>query len=229
MHDSMSVECARTATVYGSLVALVFLATDGFQKNEPCSFTLPVAALGISVLFGQIPLGKRLASSSSFFMLSTSLYQWSERSAALERNALLLTIAHILYLFSFIRNVRRWWHELAAVTAAAMSAFWFYALYDMSRSMPTPVIAVSSMIFVVSTSFVAAGSAWKYEGPDEGHTQSAALARWVGSFLSLAFVWALLSNHFAVHTSKFAPLLNGTYFLSEFILYYANEKAFFRD
>lgn len=57
----------------------------------------------------------------------------------------------------------------------------------------------------------------------------AALARWVGSFLSLAFVWALLSNHFAVHTSKFAPLLNGTYFLSEFILYYANEKAFFRD
>jgi hypothetical protein len=215
----------RVAAIYGSMVTFVYLATDGFQNNAPFVFTLPVAGLGVLTLFTKIPRRKRLFTSLSFFVLAASLYHWSRYPHKLERSALLISAAHVLYMLSFVRALNRWWKGLAVLTAFVMGCFLYFIFADLFRSLPMPIVMFSLMISVVSASFIAAGSVWKH-GSKIAYAETTAMLRWFGLFLMLVCHSSLLINHFAAHHKTLVWLLNLSYYGSQYLLYYANERAF---
>jgi hypothetical protein len=55
--------------IYGALVSLVYLATDGFQNNAPFIFTIPVIVLGLLTFSTHMPKRKKTLTALSFFIL----------------------------------------------------------------------------------------------------------------------------------------------------------------
>jgi len=212
---------------YGGLVGLVYLATDGFENNAPFVFTLPVVVLGILTLGTRMPRRKRILTASSFFILSLALYSWSMFPRKLELSALLICLGHISYLLSFYRSLRKWWIELAIITSILMALFLYGVFADLIRSLPI-LVMVCAMTFCLSTfSFVAAGSVWKH-GSTIAYEEKSVL-RFCGTFFLLICNAALLVNHFARHTTTIIWYLNFTYYTSQFLLYFANERAYWTN
>jgi len=143
----------------------------------------------------------------------------------LEMNAALICASHFCYLFSFIRCVKLWWKSLACVTALFTCTFFYTVFFDLFRSLPLVVLVCCMTNAVISVSFVAAGSVWK-RGSKIAYAETAAFSRFMGIFLMLLCDVALLSNQFARHTKQWTFYLNFTYYFSQYLMYFANEKAF---
>jgi len=211
--------------VYGSLVSLVYLATDGFKNNAPFVFTLPPCTLGLMAFSTHMPNRKKISTAVSFFLMAAALYQWSENPKKMELTAILICIAHITYLFSFFRSIRRWWFGLAMFTALLMSGFVYSIFADLYRSLPILIALLCFTLFTCSFSFICAGSVWKY-GSTKPYEERPSLLRFVGMFFLLICNAALLSNQFGRHTSHVIVYLHLSYFTSLFLLYFSNERAF---
>uniref|UniRef100_A0A915DFG1 lysoplasmalogenase n=1 Tax=Ditylenchus dipsaci TaxID=166011 RepID=A0A915DFG1_9BILA len=211
--------------IYGALVWVVYLATDGFQNNAPFIFTIPVIVLGILTFSTHMPKRKKALTSLSFFMLVTALYHWSVFPKKLELSGLMICASHITYLFSFYRSLRKWWTGLALITLPAMALFLYAIFEDIFRSLPILVTILCLTIFILSFSFVASGSVWK-NGSMSKYEEKTALVRFVGMFFLLVCNSALLINHFASHTKAVVLYLNFTYYISQYLLFESNVAAF---
>jgi len=211
--------------IYGALVSLVYLATDGFRNNAPFIFTIPVIVLGLLTFTTHMPNRKKTLTALSFFILAAALYHWSVFPKKLELSGLMICASHITYLFSFYRSIRRWWIGLGLVTTPIMALFLYTIFEDIFRSLPLLVIVLCLTISILSFSFVASGSVWK-NGSTTKYEERTALVRFFGMGFLLVCNCALLINHFASHTNTVVWYLNFTYYLAEGCLYFANERAF---
>ncbi|KAL7075214.1 hypothetical protein ACQ4LE_005635 [Meloidogyne hapla] len=211
--------------IYAALVVFVYLATDGFQNNAPFVFTLPVIVLGWFTLWTRMPGRKRLLTAVSFFTLAIALYSWSVFPKKLELSAMLICLSHIAYLLSFYRSLRKWWVALAVSTCLLVSLFLYGVFADLYRSIPALVFAMCATILLSTSSFIVAGSVWK-NGSTMRYEERSALLRFFGTFFLLICNAALLVNQFARHTNTMVCYLNFTYYTSQFLLYFANERAF---
>ncbi|KAI6230474.1 hypothetical protein M3Y99_01055300 [Aphelenchoides fujianensis] len=226
---------SHVALVYMGLVTMVYLATDGFRKNAPFVFTFPVVILGLVTLNTRMPLRKKIFTAASFFLvvspaakhlfLAAALYNWSVKPRQLELNAALICASHACYLLSFIRAVKFWWRTLAIVTAFFTCFFFYYVFADLFRSLPTVVAVCCLTNAVIALSFVAAGSVWK-KGSNIAYAETAAFSRFMGIFLLLLCDVALLSNQFARHTQQITWYLNCIYYVSQYLLFTSNVRAF---
>jgi hypothetical protein len=172
------------------------------------------------------------------YILAAALYNWSVMPRKLEWNAALICASHFCYLFSFIRCVKQWWKSLACVTALFTGTFFYTVFFNLFRSLPLVVAVCCLTNAVIAVSFVAAGSVWKrgskiayaetvsYRQKREISLFQAAFSRFMGIFLMLLCDVALLSNQFARHTKQWTFYLNFTYYFSQYLMYFANERAF---
>ncbi|CAD5214789.1 unnamed protein product [Bursaphelenchus xylophilus] len=216
---------SQTALVYSGMVGMVYLGTDGFQKNAPFVFTLPVVVLGFITLSTRMPIMRKICTSASFFLLASALYEWSMSPRRLEINASIITASHIFYLLSFIGCVKQWWKSLAVLTTLFSICFAYIVFADLFRSLPWVVLACTMSHSTIGLNFVAAGSVWK-KGSKVPFAETAAFTRFIGIFFAYICDVALLSNQFARHTPQLVFYLNTTYYLSQYMLYFANERAF---
>lgn len=217
--------CFQVFLIYAALVCFVYLATDGFQNNAPFVFTLPVVVLGWFTLWTRMPKQTRLCTAISFFTLALALYSWSEFPKKMELSAMLICFSHIAYLLSFYRSLRKWWIALALFTTVAVSLFLYGVFADLYRSIPALVVAMAATILLSTCTFIVAGSVWK-NGSTMAYEEQSALVRFFGTFFLLICNAALLINLFTRHTTTLVCYLNFTYYMSQFLLYFANERAF---
>jgi len=211
--------------IYAVSIGFVYLATDGFENNAPFVFTLPVVVLGIITLGTRMLRKTRMLTAFSFFMLSFALYSWSMYPKKLELSAFLVCVGHASYLFSFYNALRRWWKLLVVITSIITFMFLYGLFADLFRSLPLLVTVCAFTICLSAFSFVTAGSVWK-NGSNVAYEQSSAFVRFCGTFFLLICNSALLINHFYKHTTAIVWYLNFTYYLSQFLLYFANERAY---
>ncbi|KAI6170202.1 hypothetical protein M3Y98_01215200 [Aphelenchoides besseyi] len=228
---------SHVAIVYMGLVTMVYLATDGFRKNAPFVFTFPVVILGVVTLNTRMPVRKKLFTaaqtprnfpatpSGKHLFVAAALYQWSMNPRQLELNAALICASHACYLLSFIRAVKKWWKTLAIVTSVFTVIFFYTVFYDLFRSLPMVVVVCCLTNGVIALSFVAAGSVWK-KGSQIAYAETAAFSRFMGIFLLLLCDVALLSNQFARHTQQLTWYLNLCYYVSQYLLFTSNVRAF---
>ncbi|KAI6195918.1 hypothetical protein M3Y94_01046000 [Aphelenchoides besseyi] len=184
---------------------LLFLILTALQSKNPRKFPAT-------------PSGKHL-------FVAAALYQWSMNPRQLELNAALICASHACYLLSFIRAVKTWWKTLAIVTSVFTVIFFYTVFYDLFRSLPMVVVVCCLTNGVIALSFVAAGSVWK-KGSQIAYAETAAFSRFMGIFLLLLCDVALLSNQFARHTQQLTWYLNLCYYVSQYLLFTSNVRAF---
>ncbi|CAD5210894.1 unnamed protein product [Bursaphelenchus okinawaensis] len=216
---------SQTLLIYTGMVGIVYLGTDGFRKNAPFVFTLPVVVLGFITLTTRMPMMRKVCTSASFFLLAAALYEWSMSPRRLEINASIISAAHIFYLISFLGCVKKWWKSLAICTVLFSVTFSYMVFADLFRSLPWVVVACVAAHSSIGVTFVAAGSVWK-KGSKVAFAETAAFTRFIGIFFCYICDVALLSNRFAKHTPQLVFYLNTTYYVSQYLLYFANERAF---
>ncbi|KAI1706835.1 hypothetical protein DdX_12829 [Ditylenchus destructor] len=132
--------------IYGALVALVYLGTDGFENNAPFIFTIPVSVLGVLCFSTHMPRKKKMLTASSFFILAAALYHWSVFPKKLELSGLMICASHITYLFSFYRSLRKWWWSLSVVTSIAMTLFLYTVFEDLQVTFQGKGIATEAAL-----------------------------------------------------------------------------------
>ena len=211
--------------IYTALVVLVYLATDAFQNNAPFIFTLPVVVLGLITIKTKMTRRKKFLTALSFFTLAAALYHLSVYPNELQLSGIMICVSHIIYLFSFYRSLRKIWYSLAILTTIVMSIFLYTIFADLYRSVPTLVFTLCLSSAILSLSFTVAGSVWK-NGSTMIYEEKTPFIRFVGMFFLLICNSALLINHFERNTKTVVWYLNFTYYISQYLLYFANERAF---
>ncbi|VDK23427.1 unnamed protein product [Anisakis simplex] len=78
----------------------------------------------------------------------------------------IMSLSHLLYLFSFVACVKRLSKSLTAIMLIYLSIIIYHYLADLFRSIPITIATLTMHLVVVSISLIAAGSVWQYGSDD---------------------------------------------------------------
>ncbi|VDM46957.1 unnamed protein product [Toxocara canis] len=211
--------------IYGGMAGLVYVETDEFRKEAPFLFVLPVIALAALTLTLSMKSKPKYFTAASFLVVAFALYLFTVNRRELGLVCMLVSASHVLYLLSFMACVRRVWISLAVTLFVYLTVLLYHCFADLYLSMPTLVIMLSLHICVVAAAVVAAGSVWHYGSKSTDSHQADSL-RFVGLLSCLACSSILLLNQFGVRFDKSNYVLSLLYYVSQGLLFLANERAF---
>lgn len=212
--------------IYGGMTGLVYVETDGFRREAPFMFILPVLTLAALTMTLTMKWRIKYLTASSFVTIAIGLYfLFAMHRRNFHYACAFVSISHILYLLSFTACVRRLWQSLAVVVTLYLFVLFYFCFADVLRSIPGMVTAIALHLTVVSAAVVAAGSVWQY-GSKGIDAQQAALFRFIGLTLCLGCSSLLVLNQFAHRLESASYLLSITYYVAQGLLFFANERAF---
>uniref|UniRef100_A0A183V7X0 XK-related protein n=2 Tax=Toxocara canis TaxID=6265 RepID=A0A183V7X0_TOXCA len=143
----------------------------------------------------------------------------------LEYTTTLMTLSHVLYLLSFMKCMRRLWNGLAIAITISILMILYYCFADLFFSIPVLVILLAIHLCLVGASVVMAGSIWRY-GSKHTSARQADLFRFVGLLTCLVCSSLLLLNRFGRRLKQPHYVIKLLGYLSEPLLFFANERAF---
>ncbi|KHN78025.1 hypothetical protein Tcan_09631 [Toxocara canis] len=216
---------ARMLAIYGGMTGLVYVETDGFRRDAPFMFVLPVLALALLTMTLRMTAKIKYLTASSFITIAIGLYLFALRRRELHYMCAIVSVSHILYLLSFMACIRRLWRALATAMVLYLLAVIYYCFADLFRSIPFMVTALSLHLGVICASVVAAGSVWQY-GSKRTDAQQAALFRFIGLLVCLGCSTMVIVDQFGrrYYNSNYA--LSIAYYVAQGLLFFANERAF---
>uniref|UniRef100_A0A915BXB4 lysoplasmalogenase n=1 Tax=Parascaris univalens TaxID=6257 RepID=A0A915BXB4_PARUN len=211
--------------IYGGITALVYVETDEFRKDAPFLFAMPIIALALLTSTLSMHRKQKCFTTASFLAVALALYEFRVDRRELGLVCVLASLSHILYLFSFMCHVRRLWTGLAVVLAVYLVFLLHHCFADLFYSIPTLVIALSLYICITAVAVLAAGSIWQY-GSKGIDTHQADSLRFIGLMVCLVYSSILILNQFGTRIDKSNYTLNILYYISQGLLFLANERAF---
>uniref|UniRef100_A0A915BPI0 Protein kinase domain-containing protein n=1 Tax=Parascaris univalens TaxID=6257 RepID=A0A915BPI0_PARUN len=216
---------ARMLAIYGGITGLVYVETDGFRREAPFMFVLPVLALAVLTMALRMKPKTKYLTCSSFITIAIGLYLSALHRRELHYMCAIISLSHILYLLSFLACIRRLWHGLAITMTVYLLAVVYYCFADVFRSIPFMVSALSLHLAVICASVVAAGSVWQY-GSKRTDAQQAALFRFIGLLVCLGCSTMVIVSQFGQRYYHINCALRIAHYVAQGLLFFANERAF---
>uniref|UniRef100_A0AC35FJN2 YhhN-like protein n=1 Tax=Panagrolaimus sp. PS1159 TaxID=55785 RepID=A0AC35FJN2_9BILA len=212
--------------IYGLTLLLVHASSNGFEKNVPLCYTLPLIVLCVMCLCTQMQLNKKLATIGSFLSLAVGLFYWSLNPQHLTDRSIPFCISDLLYLYTYWNCVKKFWKSLGIVLTVYFVGLIFYCFGDLYRSLPLLVISVAVDLFITCLSIFAAGSLWKngVQCRKLHNAKVAAFLRFIGLFIELFCGSALMLKLFGKYNyfNQFVIF----YYIAQFLRFVSNEQTF---
>uniref|UniRef100_A0A0M3I6G9 lysoplasmalogenase n=1 Tax=Ascaris lumbricoides TaxID=6252 RepID=A0A0M3I6G9_ASCLU len=214
---------AQVLGIYGGIVGLIYIETDGLRHDTPLLYALPPLALAAFTYKLTMNKATKLLTSISFIAIGGALYLLDRR--VLPYTISLMTFSHLFYLFSFMKCMRRLWNELAIILTIYFGGIFYYCFGDLFASIPMLVTFLTIHLGIVRVSILTAGSIWFY-GSKRSYARQGDLLRFVGLLTCLACSSILLLNRFGRRLQQSHYLIKLLCYLSQPLLFFANERTF---
>ncbi|KAL3985302.1 YhhN-like family protein [Acanthocheilonema viteae] len=213
--------------IYGGVCCLLYVEADGFHRETPFMNIMPMLSLTILALTLRVKKTTKLFTSLTFLVFALAVYLHSSKW----RNNLqsvygAFTIAHILYILSFILSIRRLWFACAVMVIIYVSTFLHFCFVDLFWSIPILVLNLSLHFIVLAISLIAAGSIWYYGSDIKENRQKDALLRFLGLLSFMACDSLLILDRFGSHINGFNYLCTALFYIGQPLLFVANQQAF---
>uniref|UniRef100_A0A914WBI5 lysoplasmalogenase n=2 Tax=Plectus sambesii TaxID=2011161 RepID=A0A914WBI5_9BILA len=207
---------------YAVLIAVFWYLSNGFEKrmHDPkyvWSKTAPVFLLGLLTLFcSRLKKRDRILSGVALLFGAVGDYLIGSSHDGIVPGAVVFGIGHILYLATFVHNMKRVWKPLlfsALLWGLFINYVCFFHKLD-THFRPITVLSIYSII--LTTCFVSSGSIWFFS--DKNEDNRPALIRFIGYMLFFASDSTLILTHEAYKVAYAEVIILTTYFSSQYLI-----------
>ncbi|KAJ1373075.1 hypothetical protein KIN20_035406 [Parelaphostrongylus tenuis] len=219
---------ARLLAIYGGTTFLVYIETNGFVKSSP-PFLLSVPILGLSLLTltTNMAAEPRFKTSASFAVLAFSRYLLTQSSWSYAfMGYLLVSLANIIYCYSFSSQIRSWSKELTVVSTGYLLLLFYYCFADLLMSIPSLVLLLMAAMATSCVNIVGAGSVCQYGHVSDYDAGQASYIRLVGTLVHTAASSLVVLNLFGERTETLLFASRILFYVAQGLLFLANERTF---
>ncbi|WKX96019.1 hypothetical protein Q1695_012465 [Nippostrongylus brasiliensis] len=220
---------ARLLAIYGGTTFLVYIETNGFVKSTPAFLlSLPVLGLSLLTLTTTMSPEERFKTSASFAVLGFSRYLIAAESSwtMLIFGYLLVSVGNLVYLYSFISQIREWSTQLIAAASLYLLLLFYHCFADLLVSIPSLVLLLSASLVTACANVVGAGSVCQYGLVTDCDSDQASYIRLLGAMAHTAGSSLFIMNLFGARTETVQVISRILFYAGQGMLFLANERTF---